>query len=132
MDLAASATYFAYQLGFLILCRLFDANFCHLKCLHRSICTQAIIPGADQYFLKIIVRWTSPPDQYFCRCQSESCIPVNNIPPREHCTPHSHQWMLYPIQYLLVNIVSHTRFTSKYCIPVCMYYAQLTLDVHFL
>ena len=61
------------------------------------------------------------------RCQSESCIPVNivphihyslvnNVPPREYCTTiATMQWMLYPIQYLLVNTAPHTIFTSEYC-----------------
>ena len=44
-----------------------------LKYLHWSICSWTIIPRADQYFLKIIVRWIkisgnfSPPDQNFRR-----------------------------------------------------------------
>ena len=52
---------------------------------------------------------------------------VNNVSPREYCTLHSYQWMLYPIQYSLVNNGSHTRFTSEYCIPMRMYYAQFTV-----
>ena len=65
------------------------------------------------------------------QCQSESCIPVNIVthihyslvnnvpplpPPQEILYPHSYQWMLYPIQYSLVNTVPHTIFTSEYCI----------------
>ena len=42
---------------------------------------------------------------------------VNNVPPQGILYPHSHQWMLYPIQYSLVNTVSHTIFTSEYCTP---------------
>ena len=58
-----------------------------------------------------------------------SCIPVNivplihyslvnNVSPQGILYPHSYQWMLYHIQYSVVNIVSHTRFTNEYCIPM--------------
>ena len=68
------------------------------------------------------------PNTHINRCQSESCIPVNivshvhyslvnNVPPQGILYPHSHQWMLYPIQYSLVNTAPHTIFTSEYCTP---------------
>ena len=59
------------------------------------------------------------------RCQSASCIPVNivphidyslvnNVSPQGILYPLSYQWMLYPIQDSLVNIVSPIVYPHAY------------------